>query len=142
MRDAVVFFAIVVLGGLMIGALISQRGKAPGLYNGRLRPPGSKPNAVCSEADTPEPDQVEPIQGTLAEVRAAVEALGGTIVTESEDYVAATFASKLFRFLDDVELRRDGGQVQIRSASRVGYSDMGANRKRVEAIRAKVGEKR
>ena len=124
----------------MIGALISQRGKAPGLNNGKLRPPGSKPNAVCSEADTPEPDQVEPIKGTLAEVRAAVEALGGTVVTESEDYVAATFASKLFRFLDDVELRRDGDQVQIRSASRVGYSDMGANRKRVEVIRRQVSD--
>ena len=139
MRDAVVFFAIIVLGALVIGALVSQRGKAPGLVNGRLTPPGAKPNAVCSEADTPSADQVEPLRGTLAEVRQALEATGGTITTETDDYLAATYASKLFRFVDDVEVRdAGGGVVHIRSASRVGYSDMGANRKRVERIRRKL----
>ena len=137
MGDAVKFFAIVALGALVIGALLSQRGKAPGLTNGRLKPPGAKPNAVCSEDDTPSTDHVDPLQGTLAEVRQAIEATGGTITTETDDYIAATYASKLFRFVDDVEVRDAGkGTVHIRSASRVGYSDMGANRKRVERIRS------
>jgi len=45
--------------------------------------------------------------------------------------------SKVFKFVDDVELRDAGkGVVHIRSASRVGYSDRGENKKRVERIRA------
>jgi uncharacterized protein (DUF1499 family) len=49
----------------------------------------------------------------------------------------AQFTSFLFRFVDDVDCVVDApaGVIQIRSASRVGYSDLGANRKRVEAIR-------
>ncbi|MDQ6965890.1 MAG: DUF1499 domain-containing protein, partial [Mariprofundaceae bacterium] len=54
-----------------------------------------------------------------------------------DDYLHATFTSRLFRFVDDVELHRDAasGVVHIRSASRVGHSDFGVNRKRVEVIR-------
>ena len=43
--------------------------------------------------------------------------------------------SKIFKFVDDVEIRQDGDVCQIRSGSRVGYSDRGVNRKRVEIIR-------
>jgi len=45
---------------------------------------------------------------------------------------------RFFRFVDDIELRleEDEGVVQVRSASRVGRSDFGVNRKRVERLRA------
>ena len=136
MADAIKLFVIIILGALVLAALWSQRGKAPGLVNGRLTPPGSKPNAVCSEDDTPSTDYVAPLEGTLTDVRRAIEATGGTITTETDDYIAATYASKLLRFVDDVEVRDAGqGIAHIRSASRIGYSDMGANRKRVERIR-------
>ena len=47
--------------------------------------------------------------------------------------------SKIFKFVDDVEIRHDKANIwHIRSASRVGYSDRGVNRKRVEAIRAQL----
>ena len=137
MRDALILLAVVFVGLPMIFALLSQRGRAPGLHMGRLRPPGSKPNAVCSEPDTPSDAFVEPFQGSLADVRNAILATGGTLTSETDDYLSATYASKLFRFIDDVEARDAGnGTVHIRSASRVGYSDMGANRKRVARIRA------
>ena len=58
------------------------------------------------------------------------------IISQEDNYLHATFTSKLFRFVDDVELLLDGDKVHVRSVSRVGYSDLGANRKRVEAIRA------
>ena len=52
-----------------------------------------------------------------------------------------TFTSAVFRFVDDVEFEVDEAArvVHVRSASRVGRGDFGANRKRVEAIRAKLG---
>ena len=56
---------------------------------------------------------------------------------EEGDYLAATFETPFFRFVDDMEFRMvpEKKRIQIRSASRVGYSDMGTNRKRVERFR-------
>jgi uncharacterized protein (DUF1499 family) len=66
---------------------------------------------------------------------------GATVVTVRPDYLHAEFASALFGFVDDVEFVVDPGasSIQVRSAARMGYSDMGVNRKRVEAIRAAYG---
>ena len=136
MRDLAVLILVVVVGGLLVLALISQRGRARGLVNGRLAPVGPKPNVVSSEPDTPPDVQVAPLRATLAEAKAAVERMGGTVIEETDEYVAATFQSRFFRFIDDVELRDAGdGVVHVRSSSRVGHSDMGVNRKRVEALR-------
>lgn len=61
-----------------------------------------------------------------------------TIVQESKGYLHAEMRSLIFRFVDDIEfsLAADAGLINVRSASRVGYSDFGVNRKRVERIRA------
>ena len=58
------------------------------------------------------------------------------IVTREAAYLHVEFRSRLFRFVDDVEFlaQPDTGQIQFRSASRVGYSDLGVNRKRMEQI--------
>ena len=62
-----------------------------------------------------------------------------TIVAEKEDYLHAEARSLIFRFVDDVEFYFPVAEkvIHVRSASRVGYSDMGVNRKRVEEIREK-----
>lgn len=127
-----IFILFVILG------LISQKGEAPGLIEGRLAEPGSKPNTVCSETGTQSERAVAPIQGRLSDVADAIEATGGTITARSDDYLSATYMSRLFKFVDDVEVRQDGDVCQIRSGSRVGYSDRGVNRKRVETIRHAV----
>ncbi len=64
------------------------------------------------------------------------------IVLQTTDYLHVEFTSLIFRFVDDVEFRLDAeaGVIQVRSASRIGYSDLGANRKRVEALRAALRE--
>ena len=116
--------------------LKSQKGAAPGLKDGKLAPCGSKPNCVSSEADTQPEKQVRPLSGSLNAAKQAIIDLGGTITSETDTYVSATFMSKIYKFVDDVELRDAGeGNVHIRSGSRVGYSDRGVNRKRVRAIR-------
>ena len=60
-----------------------------------------------------------------------------TLVAEQGTYLHAEIRSLLFRFVDDVEFSLDSnaGLIHVRSASRVGYSDFGVNRKRVERIR-------
>lgn len=62
-----------------------------------------------------------------------------TVVTEATaDTLHAEATSLVFRFVDDVQaiLDADAGLIHIRSASRVGYSDFGVNRRRMEALRA------
>jgi uncharacterized protein (DUF1499 family) len=69
-----------------------------------------------------------------------VTALGGSIEREEDGYLHATFRSRLFGFVDDLECRRDGDVIQVRSASRTGWWDLGVNRRRVESIRRALGE--
>jgi uncharacterized protein (DUF1499 family) len=59
------------------------------------------------------------------------------IVAERSDYLHAEVRTRLFRFVDDLEflLAPEHGCIHVRSASRLGYSDLGANRRRVEQLR-------
>lgn len=63
-----------------------------------------------------------------------------TVVTLSDTYLHAECRSRIFRFVDDLELSLDPaqGSVAVRSASRLGYSDLGVNRRRVEELRRKL----
>ncbi|MDP2172040.1 MAG: DUF1499 domain-containing protein, partial [Rhodocyclaceae bacterium] len=60
------------------------------------------------------------------------------IVTEQEDYLHAECRSAVLGFVDDLELHLRPGTtvVAVRSASRLGHSDFGVNRGRVEDLRA------
>ena len=60
-----------------------------------------------------------------------------TIIKEQPTYLRAEVRSLVFGFVDDVEftLLPDQGQIQIRSSARIGYSDFGVNRRRIERIR-------
>ena len=59
------------------------------------------------------------------------------IATVESDYIHAEFRSRVFKFVDDVEFLLPDGEkvIHLKSASRIGYADFGANRKRVEHIR-------
>ncbi|MEM7196681.1 MAG: DUF1499 domain-containing protein [Pseudomonadota bacterium] len=65
---------------------------------------------------------------------------GGKIRSDTFGYIHATYTSTVFRFVDDIEFRLDeaGRVIHVRSSSRVGKSDLGANRRRVERIRARL----
>ena len=59
------------------------------------------------------------------------------IVSRQADYLHAEFSSRLFKFVDDVTFYfpADAPVIHVRSASRIGYYDFGANRRRVEHLR-------
>ena len=65
-----------------------------------------------------------------------------TIVSQDKHYLRAEARTRLFRFVDDVEfhLRPEEKQIAMRSASRIGYSDLGTNRRRLEAVRQALKE--
>lgn len=130
---ALICFLFFILG------LKSQKGVAPGLVGGKLADMGVAPNAVSSEIDTQPEKKTAPLTGSRSSIREAIIATGGTITSETETYLSATYMSSIFKFIDDVELRHEKENIwHIRSASRVGYSDRGVNRSRVETIRAQI----
>ena len=80
----------------------------------------------------------------MSNLKAVVQGMERTeIITESSDYLYAEFTTPLMGYVDDVEfyLDRNAGVIHVRSASRLGQSDLGLNRKRVEAIRAEFATK-
>lgn len=127
--------AIIIIIAFFFMGRSSAKGSALGLVNGQLAPLSSKPNAVSSEINTRESRRVEPFFNTsLPAVKAAIEATGGHVTFETDQYLSAIYVSKMFKFVDDVEVRMDGTTAHIRSASRVGYSDRDVNEYRVDAI--------
>ena len=139
----VISLVAMALIALFIIARVSQNGQAPGVTDGRLARCPDTPNCVCSEYGGDRAHFIEPFElpadtaTALARMRAAILEQGGKILLERADYLAATYTTPLFGFVDDLEIRIDAarGLVHVRSASRVGHSDLGANRKRVERLR-------
>lgn len=128
--------AVLGAAAFFVLGLVSQNGEAPGLVDGRLSPCPDSPNCVSSEEGTAPDKAVEPLAPEAWEkLPQVIAAKGGTVTETRDDYIAAEFKSDVFGFVDDVEFRRGEGQVHIRSASRVGYSDGGANAKRVANLR-------
>jgi uncharacterized protein (DUF1499 family) len=126
---------------------VFSKGKRRGLgiVAGRLADCPDRPNCVCTDALDPShridafPLAMEPGEAWSA-IRAAVTALPRTrIVKRTGDYLHAQCQSKWFGFVDDLELHlrtTHGNVVAVRSASRIGYSDFGVNRARVEQLRS------
>lgn len=114
-----------------------------GVHDGRLKACGDKPNCVSSQATdashaiAPLAFRGEPATAMKALTAVVAAAPGATVVNAQEAYLLATFASSTMGFVDDVEFHVDGTRkvIDVRSASRLGYSDLGANRKRVEDLR-------
>ena len=121
----------------------------PCMVDGKLRPCPGTPNCVSSETGTPSPAAVQPFAFTgspeeaWAKLKQTIAKLGGTVHEESGGYLWTTFLVPVFGFTDDVEFRLDapGKAIHVRSASRLGYSDLGVNRTRVEQIRAAFNQK-
>lgn len=114
------------------------------LVNDSLPPCPGTPNCVSSQAEDPS-RRVEPLRfrgpasQALERLQALLAGMPRTRIVASRDgYVHAEVRTALLRFTDDVELLLDeaAGVIHVRSASRVGRSDFGTNRRRVERLRA------
>lgn len=130
-------------------------GKRPdhlGLKDGRLASCGRRLNCVSSQADPGDAQRYVtaiPFKGSAADAiaaaRRAIEAMArSTVIRHEGGYLHAEFKSKLMGFVDDVEFTYDAkaGVLHVRSASRLGRRDYGVNRKRVEALRARIEKDR
>lgn len=109
----------------------------------RLAECPQKPNCVSSEtrdaghAVAPMQLKGDPVAAWDG-IRVTISRLPRCVVVRfTSGYLHATCKSRVFGFVDDLELLRDAAtdRVAIRSAARTGYSDLGVNRKRVEKLR-------
>ena len=133
-------------------ALLACTGTRPadvGVHAGALRPCPSTPNCVSSDATDP-PHHVAAFELAVPAADAwpaavgAVEGMPRTaVVTRTDEFLHAECTSRIFRFVDDLELhlRSAEGVIAVRSASRIGRGDMGVNRERVESLRAMLVER-
>lgn len=140
----VVVVILLPIVGLATLSLLARRPTNLGVVEGKLAPCPDTPNCVGTQATDAE-HHAEPIPfagdraTSLARMKRVLAALPRCrIVTATDDYLHAECTSLLFRFVDDVEFYFDDTDqtIQFRSASRVGRSDLGVNRARMEAIRA------
>ena len=153
---ALIIFLVLPLGLLAAGQLGLLSGKRPtdlGLHGGMLKPPVLTSSNVVSSYAALQPHTgyhvITPIQFT-GDGKTAFRKLtdligkmdGATVITSEPGSVYAEFQTRLLKFVDDVEFVLDepAGVIQMRSASRLGIKDLGANRQRLEAIRMRFNE--
>jgi len=138
-------FLFVLVWAVYLMQCATGQSSKPRVQNERLSPCPKSPNCVSSLSKE-ESHYVEPLtyEGPLSRGREKLIAVINSmkrseIVTVEPDYIHATFTSAIFRFVDDVEFLFDDERksIDLRSASRAGYTDFGVNRKRVEEIRSK-----
>lgn len=138
---AVLGGGLLLVGGALALSLASRRPVEVGLVDGRLRPCPDTPN--CESSEGPEAS-VAPLAlgddpvGSFAALVALVRTLPDATPREARaDYAHVVFRTPLLGFRDDLELRldRELGVAHVRSASRVGRSDLGANRARIDHLR-------
>jgi len=108
------------------------------LINGKLADCPDKPNCINTENNDMPPISFssQTPESVWLIVQDVIKARGGRIVKSDGDYLWATFETSLLKFTDDVEIRLDrtAKKIHLRSASRVGYYDFNANKKRIKAI--------
>jgi len=149
-RVAVGVFLVLALSLLaMFGlSLLSHQRPDLGPQNGKLRPCPETPNCVCS-FDTGDEHGIEPFvagprpAATFDQLRSLLGSMPRVeIVTDNENYLHAEFTTSLLRFVDDAEFLLDetADVIHVRSASRVGRSDFGTNRQRVEMLRQRLAD--
>ena len=112
-----------------------------------LEPCPNSPNCVSTQADPTDARhyiEAVPYSAELSAVMAAIEdtvtSNGGSVEARRETGLDAIFVTNLLKFKDDVafEIDDDAKLIHFRSSSRVGHSDLGANRKRMEALMPKI----
>lgn len=113
---------------------------------GQLAACPSAPHCVNSQA-TDEAHAIAPLTYTgspvaarekLGRVLKRMQSMGYTVVISEGDYVYATYTTGTMKYVDDMEFvfsQSERGVIHVRSSSRIGYADLGANRKHVEEVR-------
>ena len=149
MKTTLLILLFIVISFVIYFFILGMNSKskdAPSLINDHLSKCPETPNCFSTENKNHTGHYISPIyiseenktnSDSLLILKEIVQSMGGEIKTEKEHYFSSTLTSNIFGFVDDLEIRMDNIEhvIHIRSASRVGRSDMGVNKKRIELIK-------
>ena len=138
----IVLATIAIFVGLWIVVQVVGRNAPAGLgvHEGGLAECPDTPNCVCSDCDRPAKMPPLEFSGDAAAAKTALkQALSASqiaVIEENENYLHAVATTPLMRFKDDLEflIVPEEKKIHFRSASRLGKSDLGKNRARLEKI--------
>ena len=141
LAQAATFSDLAVLPGLK-GVFTGDRPENLGVTDGKLANCPTTPNCVVSQgADEEHAIAPIPYTGDRQTAKASIVDILGVvprteIVEETDRYILAKSESRLLGFVDDTEFYfPDEAVIQVRAAARMGESDLGVNRRRIEQIR-------
>ena len=109
-----------------------------------LEPCPNSPNCVSSQSRDPS-HQIPPVRFSIASEKAwntwkeLIQAQRNLVTFDADRFhLKATFATPIFRFKDQVTclLDQESRIIHVRSASNLGYWDLGVNRRRIEHLRS------
>jgi uncharacterized protein (DUF1499 family) len=153
-RGKLIFISLLLVAVCGLGATIAFikpqlfAGTRPtnlGVQTGQLASCPSTPNCVNSQSSDAE-HRIEPLtydsssQEAMANLKTVIQSSKAKAIASTDNYLYAEFTTPIMRFVDDVEflLDKDAKVIHVRSASRLGESDLGVNRKRIETLRTKL----
>lgn len=156
-RVLIIFISLLIATAVLIGAKLLFSGNAMtflagtrptniGVHSGQLISCPNTPNCVNSRSQDVK-DEIEPFtynsssEKAMADLKTVIQSFKQSkIITETKNYLYAEFTIPIIGFVDDVEFYLDEAEkvIHVRSASRLGESDLGVNRKRVETIRTQL----
>lgn len=136
-RSVIIFFC-----SMFLAACTGSRPDNIGIVNQKLTACPESPNCVSSDSidkghHVPALKLQKAAELVWLEVKAYLEMQENMeIITQTADYIHIESTSSLMRFVDDFELhlRKQDGTIAVRSASRLGHSDFGVNRQRIEDL--------
>jgi len=140
MKVLLVILGVIVL---VMGYMVFKNNQTPdlGVVDGQLKTLGSKPNGVSTQVEGEKSVEVIPFVNDLETskkiLKEAYENYGDSkLIKETNDYLYVVFTTGKMKYNDDVEFYFDEANqvIHVRSESRIGYSDMGLNRERYDAI--------
>ncbi|MBF4335774.1 DUF1499 domain-containing protein [Vibrio anguillarum] len=129
----------VVLSLLMFATLTACSQGVTTMTDRTATPCGNKPNCVSTQ-DERNAFSLSPFILKTGVSLDKIEAVALSIprsktAVKEDNYLRIECTSRIWRFVDDLELKIENGRLMVRSESRMGYSDMGVNRKRAETLR-------
>lgn len=156
-RVLIIFISLLIATAVLVGAKLSLSGSAMtfftgtrpnniGVHSGQLTSCPNTPNCVNSQSQDVK-HKIEPFtyksfsEEAMADLKAVIQSFKQSkIITETKNYLYAEFIIPVIGFVDDVEFYLDENAkvIHVRSASRLGESDLGVNRKRIETIRTRL----
>lgn len=145
-RWVLALLVVLVIGFFIYINVNNKPPEGLGVTDGLLKACPASPNCVSTQSTSDDADHyIEPIiyKGDAKDIQLAIESYmlsknNARIVSQSLGYVHFEVTSRLIGYIDDVEfyLPEADSVVHVRSASRVGYSDLGVNRARIADIQA------